>query len=418
MTFSLTARQRQAMSILAGNELHNMLYGGSRSGKTFCFARAMTIRAAKAPSRHVILRQKFNHAKTSIWLDTFPKMKKLCFPDLKIKEQKSDFYYTLPNGSEIWIAGLDDSQRVEKILGKEYSTIWFNEVSQMNFRAIQMALTRLAEKNDLKKKAYYDMNPPTKSHWSYYQFIKKLNPDDNTPLIKPDIFTSFLMNPHDNAQNIDENYLELLKTLPERDRLRFMEGQFLDSDDGSAYYAFNIDKHVQETKLENGSIFVFMDFNVNPMTATIAQVQGDCLVIHDEVFLSGNSDTYKMCNELKRRGYSGLNVIPDSTGRNRKTSGMSDFKILEENGFVVMNVLNPIVRDRVTNINRLFHNDKIIINPKCVKLINDLQKVVWKDGDLDDGTDGMLTHISDGICYGAWKLFPMIEKKKNSMIQL
>lgn len=407
-----------AMYILSGNELHNMLYGGSRSGKTFCLARAITIRAAKVPSRHVILRQKFNHAKTSIWMDTFPKMKRLCFPDLKIREHKTDYYYQLKNGSEIWIAGLDDSQRVEKILGKEYSTIWFNEVSQMDFRSVQMAITRLAEKNNLKKKIYYDMNPPTKSHWSYYQFIKKLNPEDNTPLVRPDIFTSFLMNPNDNAQNIDENYLNLLATLPERDKKRFLEGQFLDSDDGSAYYAFDIDRHVQETRIEPGSLFVLLDFNVNPMTATIAQVQDDRLVIHDEVFLSGNSDTYKMCNELKRRGYEGLEVIPDSTGRNRKTSGMSDFQILTENGFKILNVLNPLARDRVTNVNRLFHNDKIIINKKCVKLINDLQKVVWKDGDLFEGQDGMLTHISDGLGYGAWKLFPMIKKKENSQIQL
>ena len=351
-------------------------------------------------------------------MDTFPKMKRLCFPDLKVKEQKTDYYYQLKNGSEIWIAGLDDSQRVEKILGKEYSTIWFNEVSQMDFRSIQMAITRLAEKNDLKKKIYYDMNPPTKSHWSYYQFIKKLNPEDNTPLVRPDIFTSFLMNPGDNAKNIDENYLNLLATLPERDKKRFLEGQFLDSDDGSAYYAFDIDRHVQETRIEPGSLFVLMDFNVNPMTATIAQVQDDRLVIHDEVFLSGNSDTYKMCNELKRRGYEGLEAIPDSTGKNRKTSGMSDFQILTENGFKVLNVLNPLARDRVTNVNRLFHNDKIIINKKCVKLINDLQKVVWKDGDLFEGQDGMLTHISDGLGYGAWKLFPMIKKKENSQIQL
>lgn len=417
--FALTQKQREAMAMLSGNEIHNMLYGGSRSGKTFCFTRAMMIRAAKEKSsRHVVFREKFNHAKTSLWLDTFPKVQKLCFPNLKIVPSKTDFYLKFPNESELWIAGLDDSTRVEKVLGKEYSTVWFNEVSQINYKSIQVALTRLAEKNNLKKKAYYDMNPPSKSHWSYLQFIKKLNPVDNIPLKKPEIYKHLLMNPKDNAQNIDEGYIDLLGTLPERDRARFEDGDFSETDDGSAYYSFSREKNVRETKVQYGTMFVFMDFNVSPMTAVVGQIVGNELHVHDEVFLEKNSDTYKMCHELKSRGYQGLRVIPDSTGRNRKTSGMSDFKILQEHGFTIEDVFNPFVRDRVTNVNRLFHNLMIIINPKCVKLINDLEKVTWKDGDLFEGQDGMLTHISDALGYGCWKLFPMVGKKQQSTIQL
>ena len=95
---------------------------------------------------------------------------------------------------------------------------------------------------------------------------------------------------------------------------------------------------------------------------------------------------------------------------------MSDFQILKDAGFVIENVHNPLVRDRVTNVNRLFHNNKIIINPKCQKLINDLEKVTWRDGDLFPGVDGMLGHISDGLGYGCWKLFPMIKRQEQKTI--
>lgn len=44
---------------------------------------------------------------------------------------KTDFYVELPNGSQIWIAGLDDKECVEKILGQEYATLYFNESSQI-----------------------------------------------------------------------------------------------------------------------------------------------------------------------------------------------------------------------------------------------------------------------------------------------
>ncbi|GAF94269.1 unnamed protein product, partial [marine sediment metagenome] len=151
--FSKTKIQYAAIRLLASPAKFIMLYGGSRSGKTFIIVFAIIIRACKVKSRHVMLRQTFNSIKTSIWLDTLIKVLNIAFPDLAYQMNKTDYYITLPNGSEIWIAGLDDDRRVEKILGKEFSTIFFNECSQLSYSSVQVALTRLAEKNELKKKA-------------------------------------------------------------------------------------------------------------------------------------------------------------------------------------------------------------------------------------------------------------------------
>jgi len=385
----------------------------SRSGKTFQLVRSVIIRAAKEKSRHLILRKRFNSAKTSIWMETIPKVLELCFPNIGAKPNKTDYYYQLPNGSTIWIAGLDDKERREKILGKEYSTIYFNECSQIEYSDTTLALTRLAERNGLKKKAYYDENPPTKSHWSYWLFQKKLDPEDNEPLEEPEDYVSMLMNPSDNLENIDENYLKILNRLPENDKNRFMRGLFNENNDGVAYYCFNRESHVMETRQYPGTIFNLLDFNVLPMTAVIAQVIDEKLVCHDEVFFDKPADTYKMCDEIKKKNYIG-EVIPDSTGRNRKTSGKSDFAILQDAGFKIIPTFNPLVRDRVLNVNRLFMENRIIINPKCKKLINDLEKVPWKNDDLDEGKDGMLTHISDALGYGAWKLFPLVKQKTST----
>ena len=127
MDFSKTEIQKKAIDVLASAARNVMLYGGSRSGKTFIICYAMIVRASRVKSRHLACRLRFNHAKTSLWLETFPKVFKTCFPDLAFKENKTDYYYTLPNGSEIWVGGLDDKERTEKILGKEYSTLYFNE---------------------------------------------------------------------------------------------------------------------------------------------------------------------------------------------------------------------------------------------------------------------------------------------------
>jgi PBSX family phage terminase large subunit len=420
VSFSKTPKQNEAVSKLSSDARHIMLYGGSRSGKTFISVYAMIVRACKIKSRHAILRLNFNHIKTSIWLDTLPKVLKVAFPGLPVEWNKTDYYITLPNGSEVWVAGLDDEKRVEKILGKEYSTLYFNECSQIPYKSIQVALTRLAERNELKKKAYYDQNPPSKKHWSYWLFEKHLDPVDNVPVDK-DKYTSLLMNPKDNLDNIDPEYItEILDNLPEAQRKRFKDGEFTTDDDGAAYYAFDRDKHVKEVdrSFHTGQRCIGMDFNVQPMTAVIGHYVNKKFYIISEAYLE-NSDTFKMSTHLIKNGHRGANIYPDSTGSNRKTSGISDHQILQNDGFKIQFTRNPLVVDRVNNINRLLREERIIIDPSCKKLINDLEKVSWKDGSLDQKTDKMITHISDALGYWCWALEPLrMEQPKSSTIQL
>ncbi len=411
--FKLTFKQSQAALILSSDAKHILLFGGSRSGKTYSLVRSIIIRACKAKSRHAILRLNFNHAKTSIWLDTLPKVLKTSFPDLSVHWNKTDYYITFPNGSEIWVAGLDDEKRIEKILGKEYSTIYFNECSQIGYTQIQIALTRLAEKSNLKKKVYYDANPPTKRHFLYWLFVKGIHPETGIELEK-DSYASMLMNPHDNLDNIDEDYISLLNSLDEKQRKRFLLGEFTDDSDGSAYYAFNRDINVSnfDPRLCVGQIRIGMDFNVQPMTAIVAYYVNKTFYIIDEVFLE-NSDTFKMCDYLIRKKYVGT-IYPDSTGANRKTSGKSDHQILKDNGFVINFTRNPFVTDRVNNLNRLLRDGRIVIHPRCKKLINDLEKVVWKNDDLDQKSDKMLTHISDALGYLCWSIDPLSAPQSQS----
>lgn len=405
--FKKTLAQKKATVVLAGPAKHVALSGGSRAGKSLLIIYAIIIRAAKVKSRHCILRLNFNHIKRSIVMDTFPKVMSMCFPNLKYTMNKTDYVAILPNGSEIFFGGLDTGERVEKILGQEFSSIFFNEISQIDYSSVQVALTRLAEKNELKKKVYYDMNPGTKATWPYQVFINKLDPIENVPLKNIEDYAYFQMNPIDNLENIDSDYLKLLEAMPEKERNRFLNGEFNDESDGQVYYSFRREQHVSPVSKQPGTIFIGMDFNVSPMTAAIIQLINNKLCILDEVYLE-NSDTYKMTSELNIKGLKGSTIIPDSTGANRKTSGMSDFNILEQAGFRIMPTRNPFVFDRVNNVNRLFQQDRIIIDPKCRKLINDLEKVSWKDNKLDQsGANKHLTHISDCLGYACWALDPI-----------
>lgn len=253
--YKLTADQMSAMNNLAADATHCALGGGSRSGKTFLIIRAIFMRACKVPnSRHLICRYRFNVCKTAIGKDTIPKVVRLCFPELPSAEDmldKTDWYYTLPNGSEVWLAGLDEDKRVEKVLGHEYASMFFNECSQIPWASVETALTRLAQKTDwdeyddsgkliahhagLKLKAYYDLNPPSKRHWTYIRFIDKKDPEPPHHRLPEFDYNYLTMNPHGNAANLDPKYLAQLEQLGETAKKRFLYGQFAEDAEGALW---------------------------------------------------------------------------------------------------------------------------------------------------------------------------------------
>lgn len=246
MSFRLTAKQAEAQVILTSDAKHLMLFGGSRSGKTFLLVRNVVMRALKAPdSRHAIFRYRFNAIKASIIADTFPKVMRLAFPGVAWKLDRTDWFATLPNGAQIWFGGLDDAQRAEKILGMEFVTIYFNECSQIPLESISVAITRLAqsvmqcvhgrEPTPLKPRVYYDENPPSKAHWSYKLFVRKVDPETQQPLKNPDDYAAFKINPADNAENVAGDYLETLESMSARMRLRFRDGDFSDATPGALF---------------------------------------------------------------------------------------------------------------------------------------------------------------------------------------
>lgn len=249
----LTDKQLEAQAICAGDSTHAMLFGGSRSGKTFLHTRNVIMRALKAPnSRHGIFRFRLNHLKSSVVLDTFPKVMRLAFPGVKHHLHKDDMYAELGDGSQIWFAGLDDKDRTEKILGMEFATLYFNECSQIPWGSINTAITRLAQRVEqemenrspsiLKLRAYYDCNPPQKTHWTYRVFIEKRDPETRNILRMPDDYAAFRINPVDNTDNLSPEYIKTLESLPERMRKRFLKGEFADANPNALFPEEFIDK--------------------------------------------------------------------------------------------------------------------------------------------------------------------------------
>ena len=80
----------------------------------------------------------------------------------------------------------------------------------------------------LKQRAYVDLNPVAKSHWTNLLFGEKRDPVSMQKLKDPKNYARTFLNPVDNAENLAPEFLESLSNLPERQRKRFYEGVYLD----------------------------------------------------------------------------------------------------------------------------------------------------------------------------------------------
>jgi len=253
--------------VMNGSAKHVLLEGGSRSGKTSLIVRNIGIRALKAPgSRHAILRFRFKHCKDSIGRDTLPKVLTAC--GVPFVMNSSDWYAKLPNKSEIWLGGLDDKERTEKILGLEFATIFLSEVSQIPYASRNLAVTRLAQKcvfrdgeeeRDLPLKMYYDCNPPAKSHWVYQMFHLKKDPETKRELHHPADYQAVKINPKDNIRYLPKDYIKELEGLSVRMRKRFLEGEYSDGTAGALWTDDVIDKWREDAVPDMVRVVVAVD---------------------------------------------------------------------------------------------------------------------------------------------------------------
>lgn len=138
--------------------------------------------------------------------------------------------------------------RIEKILGQEYATLYFNESSQIPWSSVETAMSRLAQKVELAEeiakatgrhflalKAYFDCNPPSKLHWSYQLFRSKIKPGTKEALPNPSDYAEMQVNPTDNSVNLPEEYFSVLASMSAAKRLRFEAGEWASEVNGALW---------------------------------------------------------------------------------------------------------------------------------------------------------------------------------------
>ena len=162
-------------------------------------------------------------------------------------------------------------------------------------------------------------------------------------------------------------------------------------------------------------LYIGIDFNVNPMSAIVGVKSADQLFLLDEIILP-NSNTTELSAEIKRRyPKHKIRVYPDPSGRARKTSaagGVTDFAILEQNGFsVVAPRAHPPVADRINEVQAMLQNAngqrRLFVSKKCKDMIKSLDGLVYKEKTGAPDKDSGLDHITDALGYLVHSEFPI-----------
>jgi len=368
--FHPTRVQRAALRLLKTGAKHVLLFGGSRSGKTTILVIVIIYRAVRyAGSRHLICRLRTKDARSSVLHETMMPWLKKIVGVKRFKLVAHDNYVKLWNGSEIWIGGLGDKEQVDKILGHEYNTIYFNEVSQISYAAVNVAYSRLAMNIPGCRNLFlYDCNPASPMHWAYKVFIRKIEARTDSPLLKPELYASMLLNPADNAENLAADYIEdILDTMPEKQKARFRDGLWVKAD-GVVYEKFSEDMILlpEEMPERYDMVTAGQDFGLNITNVKVGWIGRAVYVIAD--YGAYNVPTRSFNEDLTEQGWyenddGTLNVFPtfcDPAGGER---------IQEITGGVKA---NNSVDSGIDYICALMERDQFFVCSKCTGVLQEI----------------------------------------------
>ncbi|WP_428375186.1 hypothetical protein [Lichenicoccus sp.] len=186
---------------------------------------------------------------------------------------------------------------------------------------------------------------------------------------------------------------------------------------GRVIYAFSRAENVKAVQYDaNRPLHVGMDFNINPMSASVWQEDGDIACQIDEIVMP-TSNTDELAAELARRyGRPGfdpqkpaldhITIYPDPAGAQRRSSaaGRTDIGILRHAGFRVMaTASHPSVRDRTNVVNRQFLSADgarhAFVDPGCVRSIEAYERLIYRDGTNEPDKSSGHDHLVDATGY-------------------
>jgi hypothetical protein len=286
-------------------------------------------------------------------------------------------------------------EKPDNIRGIEVGMLLGDEVAFATKEAIDICIGRLRQKNSPRQIRYF--SSPNGFNYLYDKFNGTKN------LISASTLDNTFL-PEDYICNLIESYGGVDNPLCQQE----VFGKFVNLKANAVYFAFKREKHLQQLTPDATPLFVGVDFNSGNMNALIAQYVNNNLRIIDSIRLSDHqANTFSLASTivnhplLKNKLYY---AICDSTGNSRKSSSnKTDIQILKEHGINVIPFTNPLIKYRQNAVNKLFLQDRLIINdtPNNKLLTKELETLSHAE------EEGKVAHQSVILGYLAWHLAPI-----------
>ena len=374
-----------------------VLVTGRRFGKTHLAIRQL-IKHASLPDKKVwFVCPSYRQAKQVCWTALKDRLSELNW--IK-KTNESDLSINLINGSVIALRGADRSYDSLRGVGLDYLVM--DEFADIASEAWYEVLR--ATLSDRKGGAMFTGTPRGYGNWAYDLYCKGGVDKD---------WESFQFTTLDGGQVDDEEVESAKSDLDERTFRQEYLATF-ETYAGSIYYNFEREDNVKVLKDNNTTLHIGMDFNIDPMSAAVFQIENNVINFIDEIIIY-SSNTEELVKEIESR-YPERKIIvyPDPACRQRKTSagGRTDLTILQNAGLTVrVKNAHPQIRDRINAVNSRLKNTNeqrmMFIDPKCKNIIRGLERHLYKEGTTQPDKDSGFDHMNDAIGYAVDYLFPI-----------
>ena len=403
MKISLTKSQHK---VSQSNKRFRVLISGRRFGKTYLAITEMMKYASKPNQK--------------IWYvaPTLKMAKDICWSSLK--EVLNQFN---------WIEDINETT-LTIVIRKSNSTISLKSSDAPDsLRGTGLNFLILDEFSDIDKRTWFEVlrasvsdtlghvlmcgTPKGYGNWTYEMYLKgKQDPE----------WDSFQFTTLDGGMVTKKEIEQAKQDLDQRTFRQEFEGTF-ENYAGAIYYNFHPIESVVAKSIDYKKPFhIGMDFNVDPMSACVAQIEKEKIYIVDEVVIY-SSNTDEMVQEIRDRYGTKVPIFiyPDPASRQRKTSagGRTDLSILQNGGFnVKVKTRHPAVRDRINAVNSKLKdtngNRYIFVSKSCKTLIKGLQRQTYKeDTNIPDKEDGF-DHMNDALGYMIDYIKPLVVQMPSS----
>ena len=388
MKITLTKPQHQVSN---SKKRFRVLVSGRRFGKTYLCITEMMKYATKVKQNIWYVAPTFKMAREIVWsklkemLSNFKWVDVINESNLSIRVKKT--------GSIISLKGCEN---YDSLRGVGIDFLILDEFADIDEKAWTEVLR--ASIADTQGDVLMCGSPKGYGNWSYRMYLK--GKQDNE-------WDSFQFTTLQGGMVSKAEIEQAKQDIDIRTFRQEFEGTF-ENYAGAVYYNFHAVENVKQKKLDiNKPIHIGLDFNVDPMSASVAQVDKNIIHFVDEIVIY-SSNTDEMVQEIKDRYGSKAKIFiyPDPACRQRKTSagGKTDLSILQNAGFSVKCKLkHSPVRDRINAVNSSLKSADgkryIYVDPSCKIITKGLQRQIYKENtnipDKEQGFD----HMNDSIGY-------------------